>query len=223
VIRRRRRSEREALGLTGIEPVSRTFGYDRGRPIDRWYIERFLAAHADDVHGRVLEVAESTYTEMYGGDRVTRSDVLYAKPGNTQATIVGDLTTGEGIPAAAFDCFICTQTLTYTYDVAAAARGTRELLAPGGVLLASLPGISQASAEDRREWGDWWRFTHDSARRLFAEAFGAKHVEVQAHGNVLVAACFLYGFSAEEMREEELEHRDEDFDFVMTVRAVRGE
>jgi hypothetical protein len=73
------------------EPVSRTFGFERGKPVDRWYIERFLAEHSADVRGRVLEVAESTYTGWYGGEDVTASDVLYAAEGNPDATVVGDL------------------------------------------------------------------------------------------------------------------------------------
>jgi hypothetical protein len=219
--RRREPTQRETLGLTRLEPVSRTFGFDRGKPVDRWYIERFLAAHADDVRGRVLEVAETTYTEWYGGDDVTRSDVLYAAPGNPAATVVGNLATREGLPREAYDCFVMTQTLQVIYDVAAAVRGTREVLAPSGVLLATVPGISQISREDRRDWGDWWRFTSDSARRLFAEAYGPENVEVEAHGNVLSAACFLYGLAAEELSEEELAHRDPDFDFLMTIRAVK--
>jgi hypothetical protein len=219
--RRREPTQRETLGLTRLEPVSRTFGFDRGKPVDRWYIERFLAAHADEVRGRVLEVAETTYTEWYGGDDVTRSDVLYAAPGNPAATVVGNLATGEGLPREAYDCFVMTQTLQVIYDVAAAVRGTREVLAPSGVLLGTVPGISQISREDRRDWGDWWRFTSDSARRLFAEAYGPENVEVEAHGNVLSAACFLYGLAAEELSEEELAHRDPDFDFLMTIRAVK--
>jgi hypothetical protein len=219
--RRREPTQRETLGLTRLEPVSRTFGFDRGKPVDRWYIERFLAAHADDVRGRVLEVAETTYTEWYGGDDVTRSDVLYAAPGNPAATVVGNLATGEGLPREAYDCFVMTQTLQVIYDVAAAVRGTREVLAPSGVLLGTVPGISQISREDRRDWGDWWRFTSDSARRLFAEAYGPENVEVEAHGNVLSAACFLYGLAAEELSDEELAHRDPDFDFLMTIRAVK--
>jgi hypothetical protein len=219
--RRREVSERERLGLTRLEPVSRVFGFDRGKPVDRWYIERFLAAHAADVRGRVLEVAESTYTQWYGGDDVTQSDVLYAAPGNPAATVVGDLSTGEGLPRDVYDCFVMTQTLQVIYHVAAAVRGTREVLAPDGVLLATVPGISQISREDRRDWGDWWRFTSDSARRLFADAYGPENVEVQAHGNVLSAACFLYGLAAEELTDEELTHRDPDFELLMTIRAVR--
>jgi hypothetical protein len=221
--RRREPTEREKLGLTRLEPVSRIFGFDRGKPVDRWYIERFLAAHAADVRGRVLEVAEPTYTQWYGGDDVTRSDVLYAAEGNEAATVVGDLVTGEGLPRDVYDCFVMTQTLQVIYDVAAAARGTRDLLAPQGVLLATVPGISQISREDRRDWGDWWRFTSDSALRLFADAYGPQNVEVEAHGNVLSAACFLYGFAAEDLTEDELATHDSDFELLMTIRAVKRE
>lgn len=219
--RRRGPTEREKLGLTRLEPVSRIFGFDRGKPVDRWYIERFLAAHAADVRGRVLEVAEPTYTQWYGGDDVTESEVLHAAPGNDQASVVGDLVTGEGLPRDAYDCFVMTQTLHVIYDVAGAARGTREVLAPNGVLLATVPGISQISREDRRDWGDWWRFTADSARRVFGDAYGSDNVEVEAHGNVLSAACFLYGFAAEELSEAELAHQDPDFELLMTIRAVK--
>jgi SAM-dependent methyltransferase len=202
-------------------PVSRSFGFDRGKPIDRWYIERFLAEHAADVRGRVLEVAESTYTGWYGGDDVTTSDVLFASAENPDATIVGDLTTGDGIAGSAFDCFICTQTLQVIYDVRAAVAGTRRLLAPGGVLLATLPGISQISRQDMRDWGDWWRFTAKSAERLFGEVYGGEHVEVTEHGNVQAAAAFLYGLAAEDLDVNALEATDADFHMLVTVRAVR--
>ncbi|MDP9347353.1 MAG: class I SAM-dependent methyltransferase [Actinomycetota bacterium] len=221
-LRRDRSPERARHGLTRREPISRVFGFDRGKPIDRWYIERFLSSHADDVRGRVLEVAESTYTEWYGGEKVRRGDVLYASEGNPEATIVGDLTTGAGLPSEVFDCFICTQTLPFIYDVRSAATGCCGLLKPGGVLLATLPGISQISREDRHCWGDYWRFTTDSARRLFEEAFGPGPVEVTSHGNVLAAAGFLYGFAAEDMSEAELATQDPDYEMLITVRAVRS-
>ncbi|HEY0362124.1 MAG TPA: hypothetical protein VGC83_07550, partial [Solirubrobacteraceae bacterium] len=98
--RKRRPAGEPGLPVLPDEPVSRTFGFERGKPVDRWYIERFLAEHAGDVRGRVLEVAERTYTQWYGGDDVTTSDVLYAAEGHPEATVVGDLTTGGGIPEA---------------------------------------------------------------------------------------------------------------------------
>jgi hypothetical protein len=222
-IRRRlaARPERLPLDLNRRTPVSREFGYERGRPVDRSYIERFLKEHSQDVRGRVLEVAEDTYTQWYGGDRVTHSDVLYAAAGNPAATVVGDLTTGEGIPAGAYDCFILTQTLHIIYDVPAALRGTRAALADRGVLLATLPGISQISRADRRDWGDYWRFTSDSVRRLFAEAYGEGNFEVRAHGNVLTASAFLYGLAMEDLSDADFAYDDPDFEMLMTVRAVK--
>jgi SAM-dependent methyltransferase len=211
------RLRKRGHGLPGLEPVSRQFGFERGKPVDRWYIERFLNAHRADVRGAVLEVAESTYTQWYGEGEVTKSDVLH-REGNDDSTVVGDLTTGEGLPQHAYDCFICTQTLPFIYDVHAAVRGMANVLKPGGVLLATVPGMSQVSRDDKRDWGDWWRFTSQGTQRLFEEAF--EHVETEAHGNVLSAAAFLYAYAAEELTEPELEHRDPDYELLITVRAT---
>ena len=206
--------------LPGLEPLDRDFGKSRGKPIDRRYIHEFLWARRADVRGRVMEIADSGYTDYLGEGEVERCDVLHAVEGNPLATLVGDLETGEGIPRQAFDCIVLTQTLHLVYDVAAAVRTTREALKPGGVVLATLPGISQLSQFDRGSWGDHWRFTGDSARRLFADAFGEHRVEVEVFGNVLVASAFLYGYALEDLSEAELEHRDDDFHFLVGVRAV---
>jgi hypothetical protein len=209
---------RRKIGLRSHEPASRLFGLDRGRPIDRFYIERFLERNSADIRGRVLEVAEPTYTEWFGSG-VERSDVLHIKPGEPKATIVGDLVTGEGIPDEAFDCLILTQTFHVIYEVQAAIEGAHRALKPGGVLLATLPGISQISRVDMDSWGDYWRFTTASARRLFGEAF--EHVEVEAHGNVLAASAFLYGLAWDELEPEEMELRQPDYELLITVRAKK--
>ena len=52
---------------TPLEPVSRSFGFDRGTPVDRRYIEQFLARHAAAIRGDVLEVGDDGYTRRFGG------------------------------------------------------------------------------------------------------------------------------------------------------------
>ena len=42
--------------LRRLTPISKDWGYDRGKPIDRYYIERFLSLYKEDIRGRVLEV-----------------------------------------------------------------------------------------------------------------------------------------------------------------------
>ena len=207
--------------LRRLTPVSRVFGFDRGLCIDRYYIEAFLQRHSADIHGRVLEIGDPGYTRKFGGGGVTRSDVLYVRPGNPQATLVGDLETGEGIPQTAFDCMIVTQTFLFIYDVRAAMANCYTALKPGGVLLATFPGISQISRYDMDRWGDYWRFTDASARRLFGDVFGPENMTVETHGNVLVACAFLHGLAAHELKPHELDYNDPDYQVLITVRAVR--
>jgi hypothetical protein len=90
------------------------------------------------------------------------------------------------------------------------------------VVLATVPGISQIVRYDMDRWGDYWRFTSLSARRLFECAFPGGEVRVEAHGNVLAGAAFLYGLSSGELRPEELEHHDPDYEVLITVRAVKA-
>jgi SAM-dependent methyltransferase len=206
--------------LRRVEPISRVFGFDRGRPVDRYYIESFLGRHAADVRGRVLEVGDASYTRQFGGDRVTRSDVLHVSEGAPGATVVADLSDAGHVPSDAFDCVVLTQTLHLVYDVRAAIRTLHRILAPGGVLLCTFPGISQI---DRYDWHDtwYWSFTALAARRMFGEVFPADNLTVETHGNVLAAVAFLQGLAVEELSPEELDHHDPDYEVTVAVRAVK--
>ena len=208
--------------LRRLEPVSDTFGLDRGVPIDRYYIDRFLERHRQDVRGRVLEIGDSVYASRFGDGRPTGIDVLHAVSGNPKATLVADLATGKGVPTDRFDCFILTQTLPFVYDLHAAVRHAHRALAPGGVVLATFPGISQVSRYDAERWGDFWRLTEQSARRLFEETFDPADVEVEAFGNVLAAVAFLHGLADHELRPHELAHRDPAYPVLIGVRARRS-
>ena len=78
-----------------------------------------------------------------------------------------------------------------------------------------------ASRYDMDRWGDYWRFTTASARRLFEECWPAEQVTVDSQGNALLAVAYLHGLTMDELRPEEVEARDDDFQLVITVRAVK--
>lgn len=202
-------------------PMSRHFGFERGQPIDRHYVEAFLARHAGDVRGRVMEVGDATYTHRFGGSRVTTADVLHVHEGSPEATIIGDLASADHIPSDTFDCIVLTQTLHLIYDVPAAIRTLERILAPGGVLLATVPGISQI---DVGQWRDswYWAFTLLSARRLFADHFASPDVTIEGHGNVLAAVAFLEGLASTELRPDELAVVDPAYPVTITIRAVKA-
>lgn len=208
--------------LNRLEPISRNWGFDRGTPIDRLYIERFIAAHATDIRGRVLEVSNNDYTLRYGGNQVTRSDVLHPCEGNPRATVIADLALSDPALEGQFDCIICTQTLQLIYEVRSAVAQLHLWLKPGGTLLATVPGISQISVHDMEQTGDYWRFTGAAVRKMFGAEFGSDAIEVEVLGNVLASVAFLEGIAAEEFDEAVLLEKDPQFQMLMTLRAVRA-
>ncbi|MGZ8260832.1 MAG: methyltransferase domain-containing protein [Caldimonas sp.] len=207
--------------LRRMTPIDSGFGLGRGKPVDRHYIEDFLRRNAPDIRGRVLEVGDDCYTRAFGGPRVSESDILHADDSNPHATLICDLAAGDDLPTGRFDCFVCTQTLTYIYDVQRAVRTIHRILRPGGVLLATVPGISQMSPYDRDRWGEYWRFTAQSLGRLLGDAFGRANVEVEAYGNVLASTAFLQGLCTGDLRSDELDHRDQRYQMLVAGRAVK--
>lgn len=200
-------------------PVSRSWGFDRGLPIDRWYIERFLDQSRPLIRGRVLEVKDDTYTRRFGSD-VTSAEVLDIDPGNPAATVVADLTDASAIPSDSYDCVLLTQVLHLVYDLPAAISECRRILRPGGTLLVTMPSLSRMSRELRHT--DMWRLTPVAAERLYGDVFGPENVEVTGHGNAVVGAAFLMGVAAQELGTGKLEHDDPLFPVLVTIRATKA-
>jgi SAM-dependent methyltransferase len=208
--------------LSAVKPASATFGCERGTPVDRYYIDSFLAGKSDLIRGRVLEIGDSHYSRRFGGNQVTAFEVLHAVPGNRAATIVGDLTDPATLPKNAIDCFVCTQTFNFIFEVQKAIAGAHRLLKPGGVLLATVAGISQISRYDMERWGDYWRFTTASVRRLFEPVFTGG-LEVESFGNVLAATAFLQGIAVEDLPDAALlGANDPDYQLIITIVARKG-
>lgn len=203
--------------LRRTQPVSTYYGCDRGSPVDRVYIERFLEEHAGDVGGGVLEVRDARYTERFGGAQVTGSDILDIDPANEHATIVTDLGAPGALPQARFDCAIITQTLQYVSRPLTAVENLRSTLGPGGVAFITVPCASRIDPE--LEKADRWRFTPLGLETVLRQAGEWAELEVRGYGNVLTGVAFLMGISAEELREGELSDYDPHFPLVACARA----
>ena len=208
--------------LRRTEPITRSFGYDRGRPIDRYYINQFLGKNAGDIKGHVVEIGDDRYTIRFGGDRVVKSDVMDQQHPDSSPSIIADLTNADHVPSDSFDCFIITQTLQFVYEVKTAIQTIHRILKPGGVVLATVPSLSPICRYDMDRWGDYWRFTSAAVNRLFGDIFQPENITVEAFGNVLVATSFMHGVAAEELTSEELDHKDRDYEALIAVRAVKA-
>lgn len=207
--------------LRRTTPIGRSYGRERGKPIDRYYIDSFIASHENDIKGKVLEIGDNRYTKEFGKDKVDSSDILNVdKLDNPNTTIVADLTSAPHINSNTFDCIIITQTLQFLYEVREAVNTLHRILKPGGVVLASVPVISQNTDKD---CGDYWcwNFTSLAVNKIFMESFPSENLEVNNYGNVLVAISFLHGLATKELSNEELNYHDDNYEFLVTVRAVK--
>ena len=199
------------------EPISARWGFDRGQPVDRFYIENFLAAHAHLIQGRCIEVMNADYTRRFGGDRVTASDVIDIDAANTQANIIGDLEDPATLPTSHYDCFVLTQTLPVIYDGRAVMRNCYAAVKPGGSLLVTAPCLCRYSPHPE----DFWRLTDRSLTRLITDNTDTDDFEVQMHGNLVASIAFLMGMSSQELTAEELDFRDSRFPLAVTARITR--
>lgn len=200
--------------LRRTTPLHPGFGFRRGTPVDRYYIERFLTRHADLLNGDGLEVGDDRYLSRYGAARL-RTITTLQLAGEGPGRLVGDLTRPATLPKDLFDCFICTQTMNFIYDVQVAMQSCYRLLKPGGCLLLTVAGTSQISRHDADRWGDFWRFTPHSITRLALEEFS--DVSVSAWGNVLAATALFHGLVAEELSTSELDVQDPDYPVVISL------
>lgn len=207
--------------LRRLTPISQTFGFDRGTPIDRHYIEGFLSQNAADIRGRVLEIGDNSYTVTFGGTRVDRSDILSVEFSNPKATFVGDIAQSDVLPEATFDCIVLTQTLQYIFEPHAAIATMFRALKPGGVLLLTVPSVK--SRTDGPAWGAtwYWWFTSAAIKRLLEGSFQRDAIAVQTYGNLFVATAFHFGVALEELRRDELEASDPDFPVIVGARAIK--
>lgn len=198
-------------------PLSENWGSERGTPIDRYYIERFLEEHRADITGVCLELNDRGYTERFGHG-ITRSEILDIRPENEQATIHGDLRRLDAVADETFDCIVLTQVLHFVDDLDAAVAECHRILKPGGVVLATMPSTVARLATN---YEDYWRFTPLSARYLFEKRFPPESITVGAYGNIVSGLAFWLGKAQEELSRDERDFSDGRHLVTVAVRAVK--
>ncbi len=202
-----------------VKPISRRFGLERGHSIARYYIDEFIEANKSSITDDVLEVADRRYTNRYGVD-VKKSMCLHVN-GWGENVIKADLETGDGIEEESCDCFICTQTLLFTYDVLSVVKNVYCMLKKGGTALITVPGITHLSLYDYDNWGQYWSFTDMSLRRLLEKWFDKNSIQIETYGNMKSTIGYLYGLTVEDIKESDLKYRDNQYQLIIAAKVVK--
>jgi len=197
--------------LRRVTPFSGTFGFDRGTPVDRFYLHRFLDANRACITGRVLEVQVPSYTRTYG-QAVETSHTVDLDP-RFGATYTCNLADAPQIPSDYYDCFLLPNTLPHVEDLSRVLQTVLRVVKPGGAILASaallLPLIPDGD--------DFWRLSPEGWRRTLAREWAGCEVLVEGHGNCLSSAAAMYGLALEELREAELSSSDPRYPVLVTI------
>mgnify|MGYP006277698107 CR=1 FL=1 len=202
--------------LRRVTPFSAQFGFERGLPVDRFYLHRFLDANREAIRGDVLEVQMVGYTRRFGHD-LGRTDSFDVVP-TFDPTYLCDLAhCGDVIPTAAYDCVLLPNTPQHLRELEPALRHAYRALRPGGVLLASAAGLLPLTGEV----ADYWRATPAGWRELAASVWPDATVAVEGHGNCLAVIAAAHGLAFEELSESELLAHDPRFPLLVTIACRR--
>ena len=199
-----------------LEPLSDRYGFDRGTPLDRRYIEEFLNEHRNAIRGSVLEVEGDMYTRMFGAGRVATCTVVDIDSSNPRATLVADLSEADSLAPETYDCIILTQTLHLLRRPGRCLENCYGALRPAGVLLATAPSLSRVSPSYPD--GDFWRFTQAGMTELVSRRWPGEF-SVRAFGNLRTCVGFLIGEVVEDLPEAVLDHADSRFPLTIAVEA----
>jgi len=200
-----------------LTPASRHWGTERGKPLDRIYLEHFLKTYQTDICGRVLEIGGKYYTDTFGSN-VTQSVSYDVLPGSG-IDIVGDLTSGIGLEDESFDCLVILQTLMMIHDIQSAADTLHRLVKPGGSALITVNFIAPNCVDDCQEMWQW-NMTPNAAEKLISDRFGEENVTVVPYGNYAVASSFLAGLAAEDVNLDYWQH-EPGYEVLIGIKAVK--
>jgi SAM-dependent methyltransferase len=197
--------------LRRLEPFSRVFGFDRGTPIDRFYLHKFLEQHQHLITGNILEIQRSQYTRIYGHNLGLMHTVdIDPQHG---PTFVCDLAHCEAVLASnTYDCVLLPNTLHLLREVEASLRHVLRVTRPGGVILAAAAGFVPLDGLE-----DYWHLSPAGWREVLASAWPGGEIIITGHGNCLAVLAANLGLAVEELSAPDLDYYDPHFPVCVTV------
>ena len=198
--------------LRRARPFSDHYGFDRGTPIDRYYVLKFMEKYREHITGDVLEIQGTSYTQFCGFD-VRRSESIDVDPQHG-TTYVCDLAHSQNVLASnAYDCFLLPNTLNHLKDVVGSLQQALRVVKQGGAVLATAPVLTPLTPD----FSEYQRFTASGLREHARNAWPGCKFSIESYGNVLAATAALMGIACEELATAELDVSDLRYPVLITL------
>jgi len=200
--------------LRQIQPLRRDTDGASGQAIDRYYIEQFLRREAHVLKGRVLTIGYDPYDSVFAESNLAITSLAF-----TDDTELIDRL--ADVKDNTYDVLLLVQVLHSIYDLHAAVRHLHRILAPEGILLATVPGTCYAAGAIN-QIKPYWGFTNFSLRKLIETVFPPRRINIENFGNALVTMVHLHRLGFAELTQKELNLRDKHFPLLLTLKAQKA-
>jgi glycosyltransferase involved in cell wall biosynthesis len=205
-------------GLRRLTPVERFVREKDNTPIDRHYVQEFLAGEEHAVSGRVVVVGHRSHGHTFGTPSVIGADLLARTGVEGMEIEVDAIRSGSVPPPDSADAIVIAQALHLVPDPESVVEALHRALKPGGTLLVTVPFVAKI---DRFDWGrtPHWSIAPGALRNLLCGPFSARSVEIRNYGSILTTIAFVRGASAQAMKAADLEANDPAFPVVVAAVA----
>lgn len=184
--------------LRRVAPFDPMFGFTRGTPIDRYYLDRFIEHIRPEVRGAVLEIGGSRANrEKYRFDAAIEYRAMDVQR-SPDVDLVGDAHDRGAIPPGTLDAIVIFNVLEHCARPWIVAENLHAWLRVGGKVFAMVPSVQRVHGRPK----DYWRPYPDGMEALFAH-FARSRLFV--YGNPLTSLAATMGIAVEELSTDELD------------------
>ena len=201
--------------LRSIKKHSEKFGFDRGTPIDRYYIDHFLKnLNLENNFNRSLEFGEILYSDSFKvKEKYFLSHPEYETRDIASNQILFDLNSEHSYEGTKFDLILSTNVINFTKNPFVSIKHHIDMLNSRGTLVLTVSASMPISKFDAERWGDYWRFTPDGLNQLLRTLNCEYHIK--SFGSFVTSIAFLCGLSAEEIDATDLNKNDDSYPIVV--------
>ena len=202
--------------LRRMVPVCSRFGFSRGSPIDRYYLDQFIEKIRPLVHGDVVEIGgKDENGRLYQFEHAVRyrGFDMFEDP---DISLVGDAHDPNALAEAQLDTIIAFNVLEHCPKPWIVIDNMRRWLKPDGLALVMVPSCQRL----HRMPEDYWRPLPAALIHLFTTWADC---ELHVYGNPSTAIAAMLGIAVEELSVGELDAYHPDYPVTTCVIAKKSD
>lgn len=198
----------------GQLPFCPQFGSLRGTPIDRYYLDKFIAEIREEVVGNTLEIGGKKDNRLlYGVNKA--APYLTMDLAGKGLDIIGDAHDISAVEKGSLDSVIIFNVLEHCQRPWVVVDNIYEWLKDNGQVFCMVPNAQRVHNFPK----DYWRIFPDAIDSLFARF---PHRKLYIYGNPLTTIASYMGVAAEELKAEELDAAQENYPVASCIHARKA-